>query len=123
MPILRTEWHPYTSEKLKRSVGACVDRCRKERFCSLKPQGRRRKKPGVGESPSLTVALSVPNSVRFCIAGLQQNAQGKGNAEGSKKEQDKAVASPPDTPARSADRVLRFLAVPEHFKSVLQNVP
>ena len=69
------------------------------------------------------VTLSALVSAQFYHIGFRQNAQGKGNAEGSKKEQDKAVASPPDTPARSADRVLRFLAVPEHFKSVLQNVP
>ena len=73
--------------------------------------------------PSLLVILAAPDNAQFCLAKLRQNAQGKGSAEGSKKEQDKAVTSPPDTPARSADRVLRFLAVPEHFKSVLQNVP
>ena len=81
------------------------------------------KTPGCWKIAQTLGVFSTPVSARFCLAGLRQNAQGRGRAEGSKKEQDKAVASPPDTPARSADRVLRFLAVPEHFKSVLQNVP
>ena len=91
----------------------------------LKTADRERKiyRRKAGTSPSLSVTHSAPDSVQFCLVGSRQNAQGEGNTEGSKKEQDKAVTSPPDTPARSADRVLRFLAVPEHFKSVLQNVP
>ena len=44
-------------------------------------------------SLSLPVTLSAPDSTQFCLAVLRQNAQGKGSAEGSKKEQDKRRAS------------------------------
>ena len=39
--------------------------------------------------PSLPAAFSCPDSVRFCLIRLRQNAQGKDNAEGSKKKRDK----------------------------------
>ena len=43
--LLRPGWQPYTSERLRRGVGACVDRCCEERFCPLKLQDQRRKAP------------------------------------------------------------------------------
>ena len=52
-----------------------------------------------GTSPSLPVTLSASGSTQFCLAGPRQNAQGEGNTEGSKKEQDKRRASQV-TPAR-----------------------
>ena len=121
--LLRSGWHPYTSEKLKRGVAAFVRRRRGERFCPLKPQGQRRETLGGWEITQPPGDAFAPDSARFCLAGLRQNAQGKGRAEGSKKEQDKAVTSPPDTPARSASRVLRFFTDSERSKSVLRNVP
>ena len=39
--------------------------------------------------PSLPVTHFAPDNAQFCPAGFRQNAQGKGSAEGSKKEQDK----------------------------------
>ena len=51
---------------------------------------------------SLPAAFFAPDSARFCLARFQQNAQGKGNAEGSKKEQDKLY----HTSARSANRYI-----------------
>ena len=121
--LLRPGWHLYTFEKLKRGVGAFVRSCRGERFCPLKPQGHRREAPGGWEIASLPAAFSASDSARFLLIRLRQNAQGEGSAEGSKKEQDKAVTSPPHTPARSAGRVLRFFADPERSKSVLRNIP
>ena len=121
--LLQTGWHPYTSKGTNRGVGEFSGHCYEERFCPLKLQEQRRKHREVGKMTGLPVTLSAPDSARFCLVGLRQNAQGRGSAEGSKKEQDKAVTSPPHTPARSAGRILRFLTSPEHFKSVLQNVP
>ena len=52
--------------------------------------------------PSLPVTPSLPGCAQFCLAGLRRNAQGKGKAEGSKKEQDKLY----HTSARSANRYI-----------------
>ena len=73
--------------KLKRGVGEFVCRCYKKRFCPLKFHEQRRKHWEAGRSPSLPVARSVSDYARFCLTGLRQNAQGKGSAEGLKKEQ------------------------------------
>ena len=58
---------------------------------------------------------SAPDGAQFCLAGLQQNAQGKGSAEGSKKEQDKRrasqVTSARVTSPRSAGRFKDFRAL------------
>ena len=43
-------------------------------------------------------AFSIPTSDPFCLAGLRQNAQDKGNAKGSKKEQ----------PAKELSSIKRF---------------
>ena len=61
------------------------------------------------------VTLSAPDSAQFCLVWLQQNAQGKGRADGSKNKQDKGRASQV-TPARvtsprSAGRFKGFRAL------------
>ena len=53
------------------------------------------------------MAFSDSDNTRFCLVGLRQNVQGKGNADGSILKQDKAVVSPHFTPARSAGRKCR----------------
>lgn len=58
-------------------------------------------------SPSLSMVLLSSVQRIFRSVCVWQNAQGKGNADGSKKERDKAVISPSPTPARSAGRKLR----------------
>ena len=113
----------YLREAETRCRGVCALLSRGTVLSLETSEATQEKRREPGESPILLVTLSAHDSARFCLAGPRQNAQGKGSTEGLKKEQDKAVTSPPDTPARSADRILRFLDIPEHFKSVLRNVP
>ena len=47
----------------------------------------------VGKITRPPSAFSNPVSAKFCSIALRQNAQGRGSAEGSKKEQDKRRAS------------------------------
>ena len=115
MALLWPGWHPNTSKKLKCGVGEFVRRCREERFCPLKFQEQRRKTPGSWEITRPLGDTSAPDSTQFCLAGLRQNAQGEGNAEGSIFMQDKRRVSQV-TPARvtsprSAGRFKGFRAL------------
>ena len=116
MALLRPGRYPYTSKKLKCGVGALVRRCRGERFWPLKYRAqRRRTHREVGKVGQPLSVFSTPVSAQFCLAELRQNAQGKGSAEGSKKEQDKRRVSQV-TPARvtsprSAGRFKGFRAL------------
>ena len=47
---LWVRWHRNTSKKLKRSVGACVGHCRKDRFCPLQLHGQRGRNIGMPEN-------------------------------------------------------------------------
>lgn len=58
----------------------------------------------LSRTPSLLAAFLAPVSPGFQHIQLRQNAQGRGRAEGSILKQDKAVAPPRFTPARSAGR-------------------
>ena len=73
------------------------------------------KRREAGKSPSLPVTLSAPNNTPSCLTVLWQNAQGKGSAESSKKEQDKRRASQMTsarvTLSRSAGRFKDFRAL------------
>ena len=40
--------------------------------------------------PSLPMAFSDSDNTQFCLVGLRQNVQGKGNADGSILKQDKS---------------------------------
>ena len=92
-PHLRAKWHTYTSKGMKRGVGEFSDRCCEEWFCPLELQRNAEKTPGCWKIAQTLGVFSTPVSARFCLAGLRQNAQGEGSAEGSKKEQDKRRAS------------------------------
>ena len=107
MPLL------YASERLKRDVGEFSGHCCEEWFCPMKlHETAQKSRRETGQSPSLPVKFSTPDSARFCLAGLRQNAQDKGNAEGLKKEQDKRRASQVTptraTSSRSAGRFKSF---------------
>ena len=99
---LYTGWHPYTSKELKRGVGEFLGHCRKERFCPLEFQRNAEKTPGCWKIGQTLSVFSTPVSARFCLAGPRQNAQSRGNADGSKKEQDKLY----HISARSANRYI-----------------
>ena len=56
--------------------------------------------------PSLPMAFSDSDNTRFCLVGLRQNVQGKGNADGSILKQDKSPA-PQAAPGRSQRPAVR----------------
>ena len=100
MPILRGGWHPCTSERLKRGVGAFVRDCRRGRFCPRNIENGTEETIGrLGRLSSLPMAFSDSDNTRFCLIGLRQNAQGKGNTDGSILKQDKSPA-PQAAPGR-----------------------
>ena len=83
--LQRIGWRPCTSKKLKYGVGKFSGRCCEKRFTTCETSGTTQKKcREAGKSTSLSVTLSAPDSPWFCLTRLQQNAQCKGNAEGSK---------------------------------------
>lgn len=113
MPILRDERHPYTFEKLKRGVGAFLSECGGSGFClQIVTAEQSRVWGGWDSSPSLPAVLSPLSQQIFGAFSLGKMPRSKGNAEGSKKEQDKGrgsqVAPARITTPRSAGRFKGF---------------
>ena len=83
--------HPPGTET--RCWSLCTQMLR-EQFSPSKFLEVRQKEAGrLGSSPSLPVRFPTLTAPQLGLTGLRQNAQGKGNAGGSKKEQDKSRAS------------------------------
>ena len=118
VPRLRAGWCPCTSKGLKRGVGAFVRGRRGSRFCLRNIKSSTEGIAGrLGESPSLPAAFSGPDSARFYLIWLRQNAQGKGSAEGSKKKLDKF------SPHLPAVRTVTLQAQREHPARIPQRRP
>lgn len=94
LPRLQTGWDPYAFERLKHGIGSFVRDCRSGRFCARNIENGTKETIGrPGRLPSLPMAFPDSDSTQFCLIGLRQNAQGKGNADGSILKQDKRRAS------------------------------
>ena len=105
---LCTGWHPYTSERLKRGVGAFVGRCRGARFCLQNVKSSTEGIAGrLDDFPSLPAAFSDPDSARFCLIRLRKIPKARAEQRVRKKSRRKPRRfSAPERPLLPAVRAV-----------------